>query len=453
MSSKHILRNLPTNFEKIKSETRERKRNMLYLILGYLSDNALDQTAETLITEANLDMNYQVCENVELDVILQEYQSYYYTKFQKYPRIVRKLEKDEKGPTVNRRGKSAKRTAKTPSPPKESPPSETEDFQFEIISLNNNCTTQTNCPPKPKPCFLELENYTTDNKELINQISNQVIVRDINAQWSDCVGLEHAIELLKESTIYPIEYPELFIGLEPWRGILLHGPPGTGKTLLAKSLAAETQTTFFNVTSSTFISKWRGESEKLIKNLFDVAKLHAPSTIFFDEIDALMPPNKESQHEASKRFKSQLLVELDGLSSENSRIFVLASTNSPWELDNALLRRFDKRIFIDMPSREARINILKNNLNMPVKLSVEELGECGNLTENFSGSDVKNVAKEVCMSLVRENIKRLKGVNKRIETRQITFGDIKLALQKIRPTISTAICKKYYQWQNEHGAI
>lgn len=190
----------------------------------------------------------------------------------------------------------------------------------------------------------------------------------------------------------------------------------------------------------------------MIRNLFEAAKLQAPSTVFLDEVDALLPSNKEIQHEASKRFRSELLTQLDGVIPNNHQVLVLASTNSPWELDGAVLRRFDKRILIEMPSKETRQLILKQQLNKTTKLSPDDLEEFGRLTDNYSGSDIKNVAKEVTMVVIRERIKGMEQRGKGVSTRPVTLDDLKKALQKIRPSTNKSMCKKYYQWQNEHGA-
>ncbi|XP_076268284.1 katanin p60 ATPase-containing subunit A-like 2 [Rhynchophorus ferrugineus] len=448
-----------TSLEKIKNEARERRRDVIYLILGYLKENNLEITADSLVKEAKLDDNYQACENVDLGIILQEYQSYYFTKFQRYPKIVRRL--DESETRTNQRvprGKTAKKSTPPPVTKKEEPADKDAGFQFEITSYNGNenpirqnrSTSKLN---RSSPMMLESDQ--SESKDSIrDQITNQIISTEIGVKWEDCLGLENTVETLKEAAIYPLFYPELFQNISPWRGVLLHGPPGTGKTLLAKALASESHTTFFNVTNSAFISKWRGESEKMIKHLFDLAKYHAPSTIFFDEIDALIPGPRDVQHEAAKRFKSELLVNLDGISSNDEHIIVLASTNAPWDLDNALLRRFDKRILINMPDSLTRIAILKECLKcVVVDISAQEYAEIANLTDCYSGSDIKTLCKEVTMSVIRERIRTgRKNNDVNDKCRKINFADVKTALQKVRPSVNASVCRRYFQWQNEHGS-
>ena len=212
---------------------------------------------------------------------------------------------------------------------------------------------------KPLPDY----SWNPELKELALTIQREIINENPNIRFHDIIGLDDAKRLMKEAVLMPMKYPHLFTGiLEPWKGILLFGPPGTGKTMLAKAVATECRTTFFNMSASTIVSKWRGDSEKLVRLLFEIARYHQPSTIFFDEIDSIMSSRTSSgEHEASRRMKTELLIQLDGLiKSSNERVFLLAASNLPWELDTALLRRLEKRILVPLPSVEAREDMLRN---------------------------------------------------------------------------------------------
>lgn len=189
---------------------------------------------------------------------------------------------------------------------------------------------------------------TGPDADLINMLEREVIDKSPNVSFEDIADLQDTKKLLQEAVLLPILMPEWFKGIRrPWKGICMFGPPGTGKTMLAKAVASQGRTTFFNVSVSGLSSKWRGESEKLVRLLFEMARYYGPSTIFFDEIDAIAGSRGGSnEHEASRRVKAELLVQMDGVGAESSdkNVMVLAATNRPWDLDEAIRRRLEKRI-------------------------------------------------------------------------------------------------------------
>lgn len=159
-------------------------------------------------------------------------------------------------------------------------------------------------------------------------------------RWEDVAGLEQAKEALKEAVILPIKFPQLFTGKRtPWRGILLYGPPGTGKSYLAKAVATEAQATFFSISSSDLVSKWLGESEKLVKQLFEMAREAKPAIIFIDEVDSLCSARSDNESESARRIKTEFLVQMNGVGVDNDKVLVLGATNIPWQLDAAIRRR------------------------------------------------------------------------------------------------------------------
>ena len=198
------------------------------------------------------------------------------------------------------------------------------------------------------------------------QILNEIVVHGDEVHWDDVAGLHSAKKALKEAVVYPFLRPDLFSGLrEPARGMLLFGPPGTGKTMLARAVATESRSTFFAITASTLTSKWHGESEKLVRALFALAKAMAPSIIFVDEIDALLSSRGGgTEHEASRRSKTEFLIGWSDLQKaaagkdtgvgDASRVLVLAATNCPWDIDDAARRRFVRRQYIPLPEPETR---------------------------------------------------------------------------------------------------
>merc|ERR1711997_835484 len=163
-----------------------------------------------------------------------------------------------------------------------------------------------------------------------------------------------------EAVILPIKFPNLFTGKrKPWRGILLFGHGGTGKSFLAKAVATEADSTFFSVSSADLVSKWLGESEKLVKNLFEMAREKSPAIIFIDEVDSLCSSRSDNESESARRIKTEFLIQMQGVGNDNDGILVLGATNIPWVLDAAIRRRFEKRIYIPLPEAPARCTMFK----------------------------------------------------------------------------------------------
>jgi SpoVK/Ycf46/Vps4 family AAA+-type ATPase len=231
------------------------------------------------------------------------------------------------------------------------------------------------------------------------QILNDIVVRGDEVHWDDIAGLDGAKKALKEAVVYPFLRPDLFSGLrEPARGMLLFGPPGTGKTMLARAVATESKSTFFSISSSSLTSKWHGESEKLVRALFGLAKVLAPSIIFVDEIDSLLSARSSgSEHEASRRSKTEFLIQWSDLQraaagreqsardkkeGDASRVLVLAATNMPWDIDEAARRRFVRRQYIPLPEHHVREQQLRKLLShQHHELSDEDIEVLVHVTE------------------------------------------------------------------------
>ena len=266
--------------------------------------------------------------------------------------------------------------------------------------------------------------YTGQLREVAEMIQRDIFTENPKVKFSDIVGLEQAKQLVQESIIFPMRYPAIFTGiLSPWKGILLYGPPGVGKTLMAKAIATECRTTFFNISASSIVSKYRGDSEKLVRVLFEMARYYAPSTIFLDEIDSIMGTRDASgEHEASRRMKTELLVQMDGLikgggggagddpeggGGAGPQVFVLAASNHPWHLDVALLRRLEKRILVPLPDEPAREALLRSSLVDGRNAAGLDYAELARKTRDYSGSDIVLLCKEAAMRPVRRLMAQL----------------------------------------------
>ncbi len=285
----------------------------------------------------------------------------------------------------------------------------------------------------------------TDSTEIVlNPRAVEISEENIpDITYEDIGGLDEEIKKVREMVELPLKHPEVFarLGIEPPKGVLLYGPPGTGKTLLAKAVASETEANFFLLNGPEIMSKFYGESEKKIRDLFEQAEKNAPSIIFIDELDSLAPKREESFGEVERRVVSQLLTMMDGLKNRG-RIVVIGATNRPNAIDEALRRpgRFDREISISVPDKQGRLAILKiHTRNMPITKDVN-LDELAGITHGFVGADASALCKEAAMSALRRALPDMKLKEDEPLTQevlaklQVNAKDFKEALKTVKPS-------------------
>jgi SpoVK/Ycf46/Vps4 family AAA+-type ATPase len=297
------------------------------------------------------------------------------------------------------------------------------------------------------------------------QIFNEIVIKGDEVHWDDVAGLEIAKSALKETVVYPFLRPDLFMGLrEPARGMLLFGPPGTGKTMLARAVATESKSVFFAISASSLTSKYLGESEKLVRALFTLARELAPSIIFVDEIDSLLGSRGgSSEHEATRRIKTEFLIQWSDLQKaaagreakagegDATRVLVLAATNLPWAIDEAARRRFVRRQYIPLPENWVREKQFRTLLAAQKhSLKDQDLQELVALTDGFSGSDITALAKDAAMGPLRSLGEKLLHMSPD-DIRPIGMQDFEASLQNIRPSVSREGLKQFEDWAREFG--
>ncbi|KAM9455512.1 katanin p60 ATPase-containing subunit A-like 2 isoform 2-T2 [Clarias gariepinus] len=511
--------------DELRTETR--KRNLLVLIYHHLIEEGYVDAASALEQETHFGLRkFEVCDNIDLDTVLMEYESFHFIKFQKYPKLSKKLPEQAENRHV--RSSTKKRTSSVKQtlpriPCVQGPPSrngikkqetksvgkdlvksgtenggsylpESNDLGLNVSSVVRNGVgdgmqgqlvdyrgliqdainepSSMSCNPDPSDRLLKpisaFCGMNSEMRELAAVISKDIYLHNPNVHWNDIIGLEAAKRLVKEAVVYPIKYPQLFTGiLSPWKGLLLYGPPGTGKTMLAKAVATECKTTFFNISASSIVSKWRGDSEKLVRVLFELARYHAPSTIFLDELESVMGQRgigPGGEHEGSRRMKTELLVQMDGLARSNDLVFVLAASNLPWELDHAMLRRLEKRILVGLPSGPARKAMISHwlppisntgGVELRTELDYNKLAE---QTDGYSGSDIRLVCKEAAMRPVRKIFDTLENHTEghshmpiiRLET--VTTEDFLQVIAHTKPSARN-LTKRFSAWEREYESV
>ncbi|KAJ3683421.1 hypothetical protein LUZ60_013648 [Juncus effusus] len=309
--------------------------------------------------------------------------------------------------------------------------------------------------------------YEGPDGDLAAMLERDVLDNTPGVKWGDVAGLSEAKRLLEEAVVLPLWMPEYFQGIRrPWKGVLMFGPPGTGKTLLAKAVATECGTTFFNVSSATLASKWRGESERMVRVLFELARAYAPSTIFIDEIDSLCNSRGASgEHESSRRVKSELLVQIDGVNAtatgddgQKKIVMVLAATNFPWDIDEALRRRLEKRIYIPLPNFESRKELIRINLRTVEVSEDVNIDDVAKRTDGYSGDDLTNVCRDASMNGMRRKIAgktrdEIMNMSKdEISKDPVAMCDFDEALAKVQRSVSSTDIEKHEKWLQEFGS-
>lgn len=335
-------------------------------------------------------------------------------------------------------------------------------------NYNNNNKRRTNTiqvkPINQPKINIISKKYNEYNKNSIDselyQIVNDLIINydELHDDFNNIVGQDDIKTVFKEMILLSIRRPTQFVGLrQPINGFLLYGPPGNGKTFLVKALAKEAKCTFFSISSSSITSKNFGEAEKIVRTLFIVANKQSPSIIFIDEADALFTKRGQmNEHEASRRLKTEFLIQIDGLthhSTKNGFIFVILSTNMPTSLDDAILRRLPKKLYISPPDftmRKCLLNDLLQKNQQGHILSTNEINTIAKMTHGYSNSDINALCKDASYGPLREiGFKNLYSNYPITTLRPIMYKDLLQSIDNIIPSLTPQDIKKYKEFENQ----
>jgi transitional endoplasmic reticulum ATPase len=287
-------------------------------------------------------------------------------------------------------------------------------------------------PPETlEKMVVKMDDFLSAYREITPTAMREVYVEIPQVKWDEVGGLRQVKQELMESVEWPLKKPEIFkkMGIKPPRGILLYGPPGCGKTLLARAVATESEANFISIKGPEIFSKWVGESEKAIREIFRKGRTAAPAIIFFDELDAIVPRRGQGYADsgASERVISQLLTEIDGIESLQN-VLVIAATNRPDMLDPAVMRpgRFDRLIYVPSPDLESLKEIFTiHTRSMPLSRDVV-LEEVARKAQGYSGADIEAIVREAAMNALREDI----------ESTEVSRRDFDVAMERVGPSVT-----------------
>ena len=435
------------NYKKLKSED-------LQFVLNYLKKNNLKyQEGINLYNEGNYEDSLDYLTHAkksfgDLNKLIQEDKNSYPKEFRndlasKINEKIKKIDESIKKCSKKLKEKASKNNTN------QNNNSNNYNYSFNPMNnINNNANINNNNQNKQQNL------HDKEEDEMDKKIESEIMVKNPNVKFSDIIGMNDMKQTLYEIIIVPQIRPDFFTGIrKPQRGILLFGPPGTGKTMIAKAIASECKSTFFNISASSLTSKWVGESEKTVKSLFKIAYKKVPSIIFIDEIDSILSKRSENENEATKRLKTEFLIQFDGLGSNtNAKLLVIAATNRPMDLDEALLRRLPKRVYCAPLDEDGRFEFLKKVINrVETNLSDDDIREIAKKTNDYSNSDLMELCREAAYQPVRElttdEILKIK------KFRPLVKQDLLIAVQKIRGTLSKKVRDELQKWNDQFGGI
>jgi fidgetin-like protein 1 len=297
------------------------------------------------------------------------------------------------------------------------------------------------------------------DKALVQKVEMEVLDNGQKVTFEDIAGLEFAKKCVQELICWPIVRPDLFNGLRALpKGILLFGPPGTGKTLIGKAIAHEANATFFSISASSLMSKWIGEGERTVRVLFAVANYRTPSVVFLDEVDSLLCARSSEENEATRRMKTEFLVQLDGAGTNHvTQVVVVGASNRPEELDEAARRRFVKRIYIPLPDDEGRRQLLSQLLSQSQhNITDNDMSLLVEMTKSFSGADIRALCGEAAMGPMRDVASRAGGNLLAVKSQEvplIAMSHFVDALEHVRATVGKEELIRYVEWNKVYGSF